>query len=210
MAHGSGLLFHQLIAIIRAAGVAQYFCAIIKAAVGVIHHAAGNVLREVAGIPFRDSLQHAFCEDACRAGRDGLHDIDDGNTEAAELAFIDGGILPVASEAVHLPGKDRVESAGRGIRDHGLKLAAGGGVLETGPGMIRVFMHEGVAFAFRVGADVRELLINGHVALARGGIAGIGYGGTRRTRNCFLLHMLTIWQKDLPAKQAGLHHILLL
>lgn len=45
--------------------------------------------------------------------------------------------------------------------------------------MISVFVHDRVALAEGKGADVVQLLLDGNIALAGGGIAGIGDRGTR-------------------------------
>jgi hypothetical protein len=55
--------------------------------------------------------------------------------------------------------------------------------------MIRVFMHDGIAFPLREGAAVGELLLDGDIALTGGGITGIGNCGLRRAgRRSRLFH----------------------
>ena len=68
---------------------------------------------------------------------------------------------------------------GFGGGDHGLKLRAGGNILETAAGVIRVFVHDGVPFPGGKGADVRQLLLDGYVTLAGGGVSRIRHRGAR-------------------------------
>lgn len=49
-------------------------------------------------------------------------------------------------------------------------------------------MHDGIAVPLSICADILQLLLNGYVPLAGGGIAGIGDGRMRRTGNKFLFH----------------------
>ena len=108
VAHGGGLIRLKGIPAIRAAGVAQDAGAVVETLVRIIRHAAGDVFRQLAAVPFCGSFQHAFQEHAGRSFRDGLHRIEHPDTEPAELSFVDGGILPVTAEAVHLPGDDGI------------------------------------------------------------------------------------------------------
>ena len=93
---------------IRAAGVAEDPGAVIEALVCVVRHPAGDVFRQLAAVPFRGGLQHTLQEHAGRSFRDGLHGIEHADAEEAELPFIDGAVLPVPAEAVHLPGDDGI------------------------------------------------------------------------------------------------------
>ena len=198
VADDGGLVRLDGIAPVSAAGIAEDPRPVIKAAAGIVRHAAGDVFRQLAGIPFGGGLQHALQEDTGGAFRDRLHRVKDLDAVAAELPFIDGGILPVAPEAVHLPRDDGVETAGLRGGKHGLKRRAGGGILKTGPGMIRVFMHKGETFALRKGPDIRQLLLDGDIALAGGGITGISDGGMRGTGQSSLL-----FHKRSSVKQTG-------
>ncbi len=67
-------------------------------------------------------------------------------------------------------------------------------------GMIRVFMHKGIPFAVRIGADIPQLLINGNVPLAGGGITGISNSCAGRTGGRILFHNHLIALKHSVAK----------
>jgi hypothetical protein len=47
--------------------------------------------------------------------------------------------------------------------------------------MVSVFVDEHISFTICKGADIRKLLVNGHITLTGGGIPGISYGGAGRT-----------------------------
>ena len=180
LADDSGLRFIDPVAFIPDPVVTVDGSPVIKAAAGVVIHSALHVFREIPGVPFRDRLQHPFRQDAGRAGGDRLHDIDDRHAEAGQLSLVDGGILPGTSEAVHLPAEDGIKGSILRGGNHRLELGAGRDVPVSGAGMIRVFVDDHITFTFSVGADIRQLLLNGYVPLARGGIAGIGDRGARR------------------------------
>ena len=109
VADNGGLIRLNGIAAIRAAGVAEDAGAVIQAAVGIVHHASGDLLRQLAGLPLCGGLQHTFQENTGGTFRNWFHCINDMDTEPAELALIDRGIFTVASEAVHLPGNNGIK-----------------------------------------------------------------------------------------------------
>jgi hypothetical protein len=54
-------------------------------------------------------------------------------------------------------------------------------------------MHDGISFPLREGADVRQLLFDGDITLAGGGITGIGNSRPGRTgRRKLFFHNCTI------------------
>ena len=93
----------NLIMSVRSAGISKNLCAVIQAALGVVHHSAGDVLAELAGIPFRSGLQHSLQEHAGGPFRNGLHCVKDFDTVTAEASFEKCAFFPVATEPVNLP-----------------------------------------------------------------------------------------------------------
>jgi len=64
--------------------------------------------------------------------------------------------------------------------------------------MIRVFMDDGEAGALRKSPDVRQLLLDGNVTLAGGGIAGIGDCRARGAGwNGILFHGVTLIEMEI-------------
>ena len=57
--------------------------------------------------------------------------------------------------------------------------------------MIRIFMHDGIAFTLGEGTDVGQLLLNGDITLTGGGITGIRDSRPRRAgrRGGLLFHV---------------------
>ena len=175
-----GLLRLDGVPAIRAAGVSQDPGTVIKTAVRVIRHPAGDVFRQLAGVPLRGSLQHTLQEHAGGSFRDRLHRVEHANAIAAQLPFVDGTVLPVPAEAVHLPGDDGIIRSFFRCGDHALKSRTGGNILETAAGMIRVFVDDGIPFPGGKSPDVRQLLLDRYVTLAGGGVTGIRHGGPGR------------------------------
>ena len=180
MTDNGGAIRIQRITTVRAAPVADDPGAVIQAAVRIVRHAARYVFRKLAGIPFSGGFEHAFQQDTGGAVRNWFHGVQDFDTVTAKTAFEQGGFFPVPSEPVDLPANHGVKGAGFSSGHHGLKRGSGGGILKTGTGMISVFMYDGKAFPFRKGTDVRQLLLDGNITLARGGIPGISDSGAGR------------------------------
>ena len=170
IAHELRFIRIQGVATVRAAGVAKDPGTVIKAFHGIVSHAAGDVFRQLTGVPLRGGFQHTFQEHAGGAFRDRLH-----------------GIKHLDAEAVHLPADHSVKGSTLRCGHHRLKGRAGGGILESGSGIVSVFIYEGIAFAFCKRPDIRQLLLDRYITLAGGGIAGIGHGRPGRAGRHFLL-----------------------
>ena len=82
------------------------------------------------------------------------------SAEPAEAAFKQGGLFPVTAKAVHLPGDHGIKGSAFRCGHHRLKGRAESGVLESGSGMVRVFIYEGIAFSFCECPDIRKLLFD--------------------------------------------------
>ena len=78
-----------------------------------------------------------------------------------------------------------VQPSGFGGGHHGLEGGAGGGILKTGFRVISVFMHDREAFPLRKGANIHQLLLNGDIPLAGGGITRISDRRTGRAMKRF-------------------------
>ena len=89
----------------------------------------------------------------------------------------------------------RKRGAGIGGGHHGLKSGAGFKVLKTGFGVIRVFMDKGETGTLRKSADIRQLLLDGDITLAGGGVPRISDSSTRRAGgDSVLFHGSNQWK----------------
>ena len=181
LANNSGPFRNDLILLIRTGGVPINASAVIQTAGGVVVQAALDVFGKIDGVPLSSSFQHAFQKDAGGSVRDRLHHIQNLDAETAQATLIDGRVLAAAAKAVDLPTQYGIEGAGIRCGHHCLKRGPGRSILETGTCVIRIFMHDIVPFTGGIGTDIRQLLLNGDIPLARGGIAGIGDSCAGRT-----------------------------
>ena len=192
------------IAAIRSAGITKDAGSVVKAFHGIVCHAAGDILGQLAGIPFCSCFQHAFQQYASRAFRDGFHSIKDADTIAAQLAFINCAVFSVSAESVNFPGKDCVKGSGLGSGHHGLKSSAGGNILKTGLCVIGILMNNGITFTLGEKANIRQLLLYGHITLTGGRITGISNSRPGRAGRQFLfLHRITLIETKIRLANIG-------
>ena len=55
--------------------------------------------------------------------------------------------------------------------------------------MVRVFVDDGISFTVCEGVDVLQLLLDGDVTLAGGGVSGVSHGGAGGTGGSFIFHI---------------------
>nr|WP_231959056.1 hypothetical protein [Olsenella timonensis] len=124
LAHEGRLRLVHLVAAVGARSIAVDAHPVDEAALGVPHHAAKRVLREVAGVVLVVAVDDGLEDHALGPLGDGLHGGLERHAALRESLAVDGGVEAVPGEAVELVDEHRAEVARARVGDHAQELRA--------------------------------------------------------------------------------------
>lgn len=181
------LVLVDLVAAVGARAVAVDAHAVDEAALGVAHHAAQRVLREVAGVVLVVAVDDGLEDHPLGPLGDGLHGGLERHAALREALAVDGGVEAVAREAVELVDEHRAEVARARVGDHAQELRAL--VARAREGAVGVGGHHGEAVPLRPVRAHAHLVLDGLVALLVG----------REARVDHARGAVGLWRPSLPA-----------
>ena len=138
---------------------------------GIIPHPPSDILRQVGGVILGGAFQDGLQQDALRAVWNGLLRIQHPDAAPLQPELIGGGVISVPGKAVDLPDDQIGPAPMGGIPQHSLKL--GPLIRHAGERPVGIDLYHPEAQGAGIGLAVGHLLLDGHIPLVVGGIAGI-------------------------------------